>query len=684
MHKFLLEIGVEEIPARFLSQAPSIMKEVAERLLESNSLNFSNIKIFVTPRRLAILIEGLPEKQRDTVKEIWGPPAKIAYDEKGAPTKTLIGFCSSYGIRPEDVTIKKRDKGDYVVAIVEEPGLPTKKLLERFSLEFIGSLNFPKSMRWADHSIKFVRPIRWILALFDSEIIKIELDGIRSGNYSSGHRFLSGKRIPINHPDEYIEKLASQFVIVDQEKRRELIIQQINALCAQAGLKIYEDEELIEHVTYLVEFPRAVMGNFSEEYLSLPPELLITVMRDHQKYFATYNEKGLSNSFILISNTSGENDSTVRKGAERVIRARFDDARFYLTEDRNKRLEERVEELKRVVFHEKLGSLYDKTQRIRHIVNHLGKRLMPEILELLDRAALLSKADLVTGVVREFPELQGIMGYYYALYDGESNDIALAIKEQYLPRRSGDKNPSTHTGAILSIADKIDNICSFFSLGLEPTGSEDPFALRRQAIGIIGILRKRKYPVTIEELTNIAANELKDIGIPVERIIDFIIQRLEVILVSEEYSPEIVKALNPYLAKLPVDDLIKRLEALEEFKRSDIYPQFILAAKRVFNMVSKYYNPGATVEEGLFETEHEMRLFKRINEIKQQVEEYVLKQDYPGISKTLCLIIPEINSFFDNVLVMAKDEKIKNNRLNLLSMVWETMLLMADFSACSS
>ncbi|MFN3740489.1 MAG: glycine--tRNA ligase subunit beta [Thermodesulfovibrionales bacterium] len=684
MHKFLLEIGVEEVPARFLLPGITMLKESATNLLQKYLIEFSDIRSYATPRRFALLIKGLPDTQRDIEKEIWGPPRKIAFDEKGAPTKTLIGFCSAQGIDINTIEIKKKDKGEYVVATVKEKGQPVKDLLGRFSIELINSLNFPKSMRWADHSIRFVRPIRWLLALFDSEIVDFEIDGIRSDRYSYGHRFLSKGRIVINTPDEYMDKLFSACVIVDHIKRKELIHSEIKQLADNSGLRVHEDEELLDHVTYLVEYPRAVMGTFPEEYLSLPPELLITVMRDHQKYFALYSERGLSNKFILISNTSRENDTVVRAGAERVIKARFEDARFYFIDDRKKKLADRVEELKKVVYHEKLGSLYEKTARIRHIALYLAEKLIPERKELIDRAALLSKADLITGVVREFPELQGIMGYYYARYDGEAEEVAIAIKEHYLPQRSGDRNPSTEEGTLLSIADKIDNIVSFFGLGLEPTGSEDPFALRRQAIAIISMLRERNYNITIDELVKVASKEFASLDIPFEKVVNFIKQRFEVILETEGYSPELIASLSPYLSTLPVSDIIERLKALEAFKKETFYPEFILAAKRVFNILSRFYNPEPVVDERLFVTGHERSLFKKIRELELETKKALDHRDFSSSLRMIASIVPSINSFFDNVLVMDKDEKIKNNRLNLLSYLWNTILLIADFSKCSS
>ncbi len=684
MPKFLLEIGVEEIPARFISPTLSLMRQSAERLLKEERLTYSDIRVLATPRRLTIIIEDLPERQADTIKEVWGPPKKVCFDEEGNPTKTLLGFCASHGISLENVVIRQKERGEYVVARIEEKGLLTESLMDKFALSFIGSLNFPKSMRWADHTIRFVRPIRWILCLLDSTPLEFEIDGIRSGNFTIGHRFLSKGKILISHPDEYVEKLFNSGVIVDQDRRREEILRQIHGLTQKRGLKVYEDEELLEHVTNLVEHPHCVIAEFPEEYLSLPSELLITVMRDHQKYFATYSENGLSNHFIVISNTSQENEDNVRAGAERVIKARFEDARFYYNEDKRKRLEERVGELRRVVYHEKLGSLFEKTERIRAISRYLAQKLLPEKIESIDRATRLSKADLITGVVREFPELQGIMGYYYALNDGEPQEIAIAIKEHYLPRKSGDKNPSTHEGAILSIADKIDNIVSFFGLGLEPTGSEDPFALRRQAIAIIGILRQWGYPVTIEELVNIASVQLQNLQIPVERIINFIEQRVEVILEQEGYHHELISSLSSYISRLPFEEIIKRLKALEEFRKRKEYPDFILAAKRINNILSKYYNPQAMVKESLFESEHEWTLYNILKEVEQRLKEGIEKGDYNTCIEALISMIGPINSFFDNVLVMAKKEELKNNRLNLLSNVWRALLMMADFSKCTS
>src|SRR4030066_1729275 len=476
-HSLLLEIGTEEIPARFLPGTIQSLRDNTSTILNENSIIFSDIKVYATPRRLVLMIIGLPEIQSGRVREVFGPPKKVAFDEKGGPTEAALKFASSQGVHVESLIIKKRDKGEYVVSVVEEKGMHVKNLLPEILKRIVFSIRFPKTMRWGNGSIRFARPIHWILAIFDNDVIPFEVDGIKSDNMTYGHRFLSPAKFQIKGITSFKNLLENNSVIVDQEERKKTILEGIRRLSSSVGGMPVEDEELIETVNFLVEYPSPVLCSFQEYYLELPKELLVTVMKDHQKFFAIEDRQGrLINHFIVISNTRVENEEIVRIGAERVIKARFEDERFYFREDRKKNLNERIGELSKVIFQEKLGSLHKKTKRIVSIAAFLSERLMPLAKEKILRAAWLSKTDLLTGIIREFTELQGVMGKYYALHDGEDSEIAMALEEQYLPKHSGGTLPSTEIGAFLSVADKIDNIASFFCLGLIPTGSEDPFA----------------------------------------------------------------------------------------------------------------------------------------------------------------------------------------------------------------
>jgi glycyl-tRNA synthetase beta chain len=501
MKTFLLEIGSEEIPARFISKGLASLKENFTVFFNNASISYGEITEFATPRRLSIYIKNVSERQKDRTVESIGPPKKIAFDSNGTPTNAAIGFARSLNLDVEDLKTVKTNRGEYLMATVEEKGEITKDVLGRALPKLIQSIQFPKTMRWGTSTLRFIRPIRWILALLGSEIIPFELDGLKSGNFSYGHRFLSPETIKVKDPSIYLSLLSENYVIADINERENIILKRIREVESANNCKVQRDDDLLDTVTSLVEYPGVILGGFNAEYLSLPKELLVTVMKTHQKYFSVEDKDGnLLPHFIVTSNTGKENDEIVKRGAERVIRARLEDARFYFNEDQKRALWDYVEKLKKVTFQEKLGSLYEKTERIAFICSLIADNLNLKKKDDLLRTVMLSKADLVTGIVREFPELQGYMGMIYALNSGEKKEIAHGIYEHYMPRYAGDKPPSNELGALISLADKIDNIASFFLLDLIPTGSEDPFALRRQAAGIINILLDREYPFSLDFL----------------------------------------------------------------------------------------------------------------------------------------------------------------------------------------
>ncbi|MEC4685212.1 MAG: glycine--tRNA ligase subunit beta [Nitrospirota bacterium] len=671
----VFEIGAEEIPARFLPGMISQLKNLCEEALTGLSIEFSEIQVYGTPRRLSLILRGLPQRQASVRKVVFGPPKNVAFDEKGAPTRAATGFAVSQGVDVESLKIEKKGKGEYVVAIIEKEGRPVRDLLPDILKKITHSLHFPKSMRWGDGSFRFVRPVHWILAVMDGDVVDLEIDGLRSGNRTWGHRFLSPGSIEIHNADEYISLLEESFVVVDQARRREEIRESVNRLSEATGGRAVEDEVLIETVTFLVEYPNAVPCLFSEEYLTLPKELLITVMRDHQKYFAVERGDGtLLNRFVVVSNTGRENEGAVRSGAERVIRARFDDARFYYEDDLKRPLSDRLEELKRVTFQEKLGSLYDKVQRVCRVASGLSV-LVPHASEKVKRAALLSKSDLITGVVREFPELQGLMGKYYALHWGEDAEVAEAIYEQYLPTHAGGDLPSTDTGAILSIADRIDNVVTFFSIGLKPSGSEDPFALRRQALGIISLLIKRGFAINLAGLLQIVFEEpgktdFANADTLKEEVLDFFLQRLEHLFISEGYAHDTVQAVVEKAKTLPLVRVKEIMDAVESFKKEPVYNETLIALKRVFNILKGIREPLAgEVDEGLFMHEEEKVLYQRAREIADEVKGSVEGFDYRNALLLIGGLRGPINDFFDNVLVMDKDERVRLNRLCLLAMI---------------
>jgi glycyl-tRNA synthetase beta chain len=679
----LLEIGTEEIPAGFLRSAIQGLKENASAILHDNCIEFSEINIYATPRRLVLVAAELPDQQSSREREIFGPPKRVAFDESGNPTEAAVRFASSQGIKAGNLLVKKKDKGEYVVAVIEERGLAVKDLLPELLKRIVLSVRFSKTMRWGNGNMRFARPIHWLLAMFGKDIVRFDLDGIKSSNITWGHRFLAPARFQIKEVSDFKNLLENNFVIVDQEQRRKIILEGILRLAASVGGRPIEDEELIETVNFLVEYPFPVLCSFQKEYLELPKELLVTVMKDHQKFFAVENEEGrLINHFIVISNTKKENEETVRIGAERVIRARFEDAKFYFREDRKKTLKERIDELRKVVFQEKLGSLYEKTERIVSVAEFLSERLMPLAKEKVLHAAWLSKTDIITGIIREFTELQGVMGKYYALHDGEDNEIAMTLEEQYLPKHSGGKLPHTEMGALLSVADKIDNIASFFCLGLIPTGSEDPFALRRQALGIIAIMLDKGYNISLKDLINRALQNFAAFSpLPEkieEMILQFFEQRLEPVFSERGYDSDLIQSILSMSLDQTLKDVEGRLDALKRFKEEKDFNSFLLAIKRIHNILPKKAVPELRIDLLIEDTEK--NLLEKLNSAKPNLSVFLAEKKYFDAINVLTSLTDSINQFFDHVLVMDKREEIKQNRFALLRQIWKTASTIADFS----
>jgi len=676
----LLEIGTEEIPARFIPHALMLLRDRAESLLNEYLVGFSEVKTYATPRRLALIVNGIPAMQRDRIREVYGPPRKVALDDEGKFTKAALGFASSQGVDAESLIIKKKDRGEYLVAILEQKGAAVGEILPEILKKVVLSLHFPKSMRWGAGDLRFVRPIHWILAISDSNVISFDIDSIRSGNTTRGHRFLSPTILVVQDIHSYLDLLKANYVIVDQDQRRRILHEGITRLSLFAGGEPVRDDELLDHVTNLIEYPVPFLCSFPEEYLKLPKELLSTVMRDHQKFFAVRDTGDkLRNSFIVVSNTREENAGTVKTGAERVIKARFEDARFYFEKDLRRPLSERIEDLRRVTFHDRLGSLYDKTEKIVKLSTFIAGRIFPEREGLIKRAAWLSKTDLISGVVCEFPELQGLMGKYYALHDGEETSVADAIMEQYLPAHSGDRLPETDEGSIISLADKMDNILSFFSIGLTPTGSEDPFALRRQASAVIAILTEKGYALSLRELITKAGETVvvKSASLS-DEVLRFFLQRIETLLSSQGYESGIIQSVLHLTADAPLAELRERLIALQEFTEEPEYNRFLLSIKRVYNIIPDVLIPVLS-RELLLERE-EKTLYGEVLNIMPAIDVMLGKRMYHDALKLLSSLSEPINDFFDRVLVMDKREEVRLNRLALLKEIREMTLRIADFS----
>ncbi|NOZ68641.1 MAG: glycine--tRNA ligase subunit beta [Deferribacteres bacterium] len=674
MKPLLFEIGSEEIPARFISSGLAVLKERLLQVLERASISYGRISEYATPRRLALYIEDVSEKQKDRTIEHIGPPRKVAFDDQGKPTKAATGFARSLNIDVKELAIKKTDRGEYVAATVKEKGRAARDVLARELPEMISTLHLPRSMRWGDGSLRYFRPIQWILAVLGSDIIKFKLDGIKSGNVSYGHRFLSPVAVKIENPAKYLYLLKQNHVIADPAERKEAILKGIRKIQSLTGCRAHEDPGLLDTVTNLVEYPTVVSGGFDGKYLDLPRELLVTVMKSHQKYFPAEDAEGrMLPSFFVVSNTLPVNNDTVRKGAERVLRARLEDARFYYMEDRKKPLRDYTEDLKKVTFQERLGSIYEKSERISSLSLFIAGRLNIRSKEKLQRASMLCKADLVTGVVGEFPELQGYMGMIYALDSGEDKEVAQAVYEHYLPKFPGDKLPSGQTGTIVSLADKMDNIASFFYLGLIPTGSEDPYALRRQAAGIISILEANDFSLPLNDLSDHALQCLEPSPEQRQalcrRILEFFAQRLEGVLLSRGYSHDIISAVLS-TDELDIKDVKRRIDILSGFRKDTGFPGLLTAAKRVYNILARAQ--AGPVDENLLAEPAEKELYR----VAAKVNGTLADTDY----RSLFELEGPVNTFFDRVLVMDKDPRVRENRLALLMTVKRAFDSLGDFS----
>lgn len=676
----LLEIGTEEVPAHVMPGILSQLKENAAKTFEELRIEYKNIKTLGTPRRSALLVEGLAEQQADLSKENRGPAVNIAFDADGNPTKAAQGFARGQGVKPEELVTKD----GYVYAMVHEKGGQTVDLLGETLKGLVDGLNFPNNMHWADLDYKFIRPLRWLVALYGQDVIDFEVANVKSGRTSRGHRFLSEGDFEIANAEDYVEACRKASIIVDQNERCEMIRQQIAEVAAANGGQAEVNEDLLEEVLYLVEYPTALCGKFDEKYLALPAEAVITPMRDHQRYFPVLKDGQLLPLFITIRNGGKEYLETVQHGNERVLRARLEDAQFFFDEDRKKTLEQHGEKLKTVVFQDGLGTIYDKALRLEVLAGYIADAIGASEQDKKDavRAAKLAKADLVTGMVTEFTELQGVMGREYALLDGETKAVAQAIDEHYMPRFAGDSQPASVAGRIVSLADKIDTIVGTFSRGLIPTGSQDPFALRRQALGIVNMLKEAQYHISLSQLVAKAMELLKiaDAGQQAKLqndVADFMKLRLKNVLADAGIRYDVVDAVF-----VTVDDIygvFLRAQAVNEAVKQDM-EKTIQAFVRTGNIARKAEDVQAAVETGLLAEQVEKDLCKAYEAAASKVEKEVAAQDYAGAIATLSQLAAPIDAFFDGVMVMDKDEKIKNNRLGLLKLVDNLICQVADFS----
>ena len=724
MEKLLFEIGTEEIPAKFMPNILAQLKELAEKKMTELRIPFESVKTYGTPRRMTFIASGVAEAQEDSTVEAKGPSAKIAFvngDIHGEPSKAAQGFARGQGVDVKELVVRD----NYVYAIKHLAGQPVKELLPGLLMDILTSLNFPKNMRWADHDFKFVRPIRWLVALFGEEVVPVEITGVKSGKFSRGHRFLRRSAVDaamehesfldaakavlgnaaakaknavasaalgtygaveIPNADAYEKTLYDNFVMVDQDARRELIRQQVTDMGIAEGGHAEINEDLLEEVNYLVEWPTALCGNFEDKFLALPKECIITPMREHQRYFPVLAEDGsLLNKFITVRNGGKEHLDIVAHGNERVLRARLSDAEFFFDEDRKQSLADRLEKLKTVSFQEGLGNMNDKSNRLVQAADMLAMAINAKVdKEKLERAALLCKCDLVTGMVIEFTELQGVMGREYAKLDGEAPEVALGIYEHYLPRFAGDELPQTDIGRLVGIADKLDNICATFSRGLAPTGSQDPYALRRQALGIINILLDANYHLSMYKaiagslyLLNIPAEETKKL---VPQIAEFLKQRLRNLMIDQGIRYDVVDAVMAEERNDDFADLVARAQALNSFVAAEEAPALIQAATRVANLCKKIEEETA-INPQLFVAPAEGELHDAAVASSKEVLAATVKYDYAAVLAEATKLVAPINKFFEDVMVMDEDVRVKNNRLALLSAVKDITHAVGDLSA---
>lgn len=692
MKTLLLEIGAEEIPAGYIQPALKALAANLLKKLSDSRITHGEAKTYGTPRRLTVSIADVADKQEALTTEVLGPPERIAFDDNQQPTMAATKFAEKVGVPVTDLSITETPKGKYLSAITTDAGEPTGALLSRSLPDIICATPFPKTMKWADQPVLFARPIHSILALLGTDVIPFELAGIQSNTWSRGHSIMNPGKHAITNPEAYVDILRDADVIANITERKEKTSVEITAAVEKVGGRILSDPDLLDIVTNLVEYPVPVVGNFDPAYLELPREILITAMREHQKYFAVIDETGeLMPYFVALNNTRTTDPALAAKGHERVLRARLEDARFFYRTDRAVALDRWVDSLKNVLFQAKLGSVYDKVVRVGQVTEFLAEQASndAELKSHAIRAAHLCKADLVSQAVGEFPKLQGVMGRVYALAAGEPGPVANAIEEHYQPTHSGAALPQSLAGALVAMADKIDTICGCFSVGLIPTGAADPYALRRQAIGIIQIILDQQLTFSLKKLIEKSRSLFsdktdQDAGEIREKIMDFFTGRMTNLLLDDGYSRDVVGAVTAVSADL-VPDVWARAKALETLKNAPDFEPLAIAFKRVVNIIKKAETAaGDAVEPALFEDSCETDLYTAFQTIRNQVTERLKNAEYDAALRDIASLRGPVDTFFDGVMVMAKEEKIRTNRLALLAEISALFAMFADFSKIST
>ncbi|OAI48908.1 hypothetical protein AYO43_03370 [Nitrospira sp. SCGC AG-212-E16] len=694
--ELLLEIGVEELPYQFIAPALAALKDSAEQLFKDQRLRFQSSRTLGTPRRLTLVVEGLAAQQTSIVKEAMGPSKAVAFDPAGQPTRAATGFATGQGVAVQDLQIRRTPKGEYLFAVKQEQGRPADVVLKELLPQLIAKLSFPKAMKWNSTGVRFARPVRWLVALYGGTTLPIEAAGIFAGNRTEGHRVLgSAKGITIRDAESYLKGLERQGVIPNPERRRHIIEEQIATLCKKTGFTLNVDGDLLDQAVYTTECPNAIIGSFKPAYLEVPQEILMTSMKEHQGFFSLrHKETGkLVPHFIAVTNNRAKDMGLIREGNERVLAARLADAKFFFDEDRKLKLEERVTKLGGVTFHQKLGTMQKKQQRVRKLASFIASRVRPhdgELKQVCERAADLCKADLLTGVVGEFPELQGIMGGEYAKHDGESEAVSQAIREQYLPRSIEGELPRTIGGQVLSLADRLDSVAAFFHVGLVPTGSEDPFALRRNATAIVRIILERNLRMNLGLYIDNARNLIIGDGfkgVPDSeqegrrRITEFIFERVRHYgRVVHALRADVIEAVlkQAHDKALDLVDLVLRMKALESVTTKPEFDPLIVGFKRAHRLVEKEQWDRKPVDEARFEHPAESALYQAMK--REKTLSAISQGEYGQALDALVRLKPAIDAFFTAVMVNADDPVVRSNRLSLLQEVDDFFNSFADFS----
>jgi glycyl-tRNA synthetase beta chain len=686
MNKFplLLEIGVEDLPARFINESIEQLKIKVSNFLNENRVSFGEITEYSTPRRLALIISDIDEFSKSIEIEAKGPAKKIAQDSDGNWTKAAVGFAAGQGATTNDLFFKEVKGIEYAYVIKKEEGKRTHDLLKNLD-SVITSMTFPKSMRWGSEDLRFIRPIKWLICLLGEDVVPLQITNVVASNVTRGHRFL-GENVELNSPADYVNKLAEQYVVADYNERKQLIVNQINELELKNNWVIPTDLELLDEVINLVEYPTILVGDFNDNFLRIPDEVLITTMKEHQRYFPVKSTDGkLLPHFVTVRNGTSHALETVKKGNEKVLSARLSDAAFFYDEDQKRTIDFNLAKLKTVVFHEELGTITDKINRLTSATDSISNllKLIDVEAQKLERAASICKFDLVSNMVYEFPELQGIMGEKYSLIFGEDSDVATAINEHYMPRNSEDGLPNSQIGAALSMLDKLDTIVGFFGIGLIPTGSQDPYGLRRQAAGIVQILLDKNWGIILTDLVKPIYEEyLKNESIKksydelINDITNFFGLRVKALLQEKNIRFDIIDAV---LASecFNVVKIVKKGYVLQNELSNEGFKEFIESLNRVIN-ISKKGTPGIVNKELL--TTEELQLFNAINEIEVEYHSYLKQDEFDKAFAVLKSLQPKINMYFDNVMVMTDNDQIKNNRLTMLSNISRFILMFANTS----